>query len=151
MAALQPRAAAAAAHTAAAGRGRSASVVVAAAATPSDNKNLRPSSPPPRKMKFTMNSPPSLSTPSPSSSSAIPAVAAPFEAWTTGSAIKKRTDIKSIMILGAGPIVIGQVRLALRRGKRERASEGKPPTTFGLALGALKIERKKKKTFSLAL
>ena len=34
---------------------------------------------------------------------------APFEAWNTGAAIKKRTDIKTIMILGAGPIVIGQV------------------------------------------
>ena len=33
----------------------------------------------------------------------------PFQAWTTGAAIKKREDIKSIMILGAGPIVIGQV------------------------------------------
>ncbi|KAL0051508.1 hypothetical protein WJX82_008912 [Trebouxia sp. C0006] len=32
----------------------------------------------------------------------------PFQAWTTGAAIKKREDIKSIMILGAGPIVIGQ-------------------------------------------
>ena len=36
----------------------------------------------------------------------------PFEAWTTGAAIKKREDIKSIMILGAGPIVIGQVPIA---------------------------------------
>ena len=35
----------------------------------------------------------------------------PFQAWTTGAAIKKREDIKSIMILGAGPIVIGQVLL----------------------------------------
>ena len=35
---------------------------------------------------------------------------APFEAWNTGASIKKRTDIKTIMILGAGPIVIGQVR-----------------------------------------
>ena len=34
----------------------------------------------------------------------------PFQAWTTGAAIKKREDIKSIMILGAGPIVIGQAR-----------------------------------------
>lgn len=33
----------------------------------------------------------------------------PFQAWTTGAAIKKREDIKSIMILGAGPIIIGQV------------------------------------------
>lgn len=37
--------------------------------------------------------------------------APPFQAWTTGAAIKKREDIKSIMILGAGPIVIGQVLL----------------------------------------
>lgn len=36
----------------------------------------------------------------------------PFQAWTTGAAIKKREDIKSIMILGAGPIVIGQVLLS---------------------------------------
>lgn len=34
----------------------------------------------------------------------------PFEAWNTGAIVKKRTDIKTIMILGAGPIVIGQVR-----------------------------------------
>lgn len=33
----------------------------------------------------------------------------PFEAWSTGSPIKKRTDIKTILLLGAGPIVIGQV------------------------------------------
>ncbi|CAL8467948.1 g7486 [Coccomyxa elongata] len=32
----------------------------------------------------------------------------PFEAWNTGAIVKKRTDIKTIMILGAGPIVIGQ-------------------------------------------
>ena len=35
--------------------------------------------------------------------------APPFQAWTTGAAIKKREDIKSIMVLGAGPIIIGQV------------------------------------------
>ena len=34
---------------------------------------------------------------------------APFEAWNTGAAVKKRTDIKTILILGPGPIVIGQV------------------------------------------
>ena len=34
----------------------------------------------------------------------------PFEAWNTGKDVAKRTDIKTIMILGAGPIVIGQVR-----------------------------------------
>lgn len=33
----------------------------------------------------------------------------PFEAWNTGAVVKKRTDIKTIMILGAGPIIIGQV------------------------------------------
>ena len=33
----------------------------------------------------------------------------PFEAWNTGKDVAKRTDIKTIMILGAGPIVIGQV------------------------------------------
>ena len=33
-----------------------------------------------------------------------------FRAWDTGSQrVAKRTDLKSIMILGAGPIVIGQV------------------------------------------
>ena len=36
----------------------------------------------------------------------------PFEAWNTGSPIKKRTDIKTILLLGAGPIVIGQVDAA---------------------------------------
>ena len=33
-----------------------------------------------------------------------------FEAWSTGAPVKKRTDLKTIMLLGAGPIVIGQVR-----------------------------------------
>jgi hypothetical protein len=37
----------------------------------------------------------------------------PFEAWSTGAKVKKREDIKTIMILGAGPIIIGQVRQAL--------------------------------------
>ena len=41
----------------------------------------------------------------------------PFQAWTTGAAIKKREDIKSIMILGAGPIVIGQVSLRCKRSR----------------------------------
>ena len=35
----------------------------------------------------------------------------PFEAWSTGAPVKKRTDLKTIMLLGAGPIVIGQVSL----------------------------------------
>lgn len=39
----------------------------------------------------------------------------PFEAWKTGAAIKKREDIKSILLLGAGPIVIGQVGLSTPR------------------------------------
>ena len=35
----------------------------------------------------------------------------PFTAWATAiERIPKRTDLKTIMILGAGPIVIGQVR-----------------------------------------
>jgi hypothetical protein len=34
---------------------------------------------------------------------------APFEAWNTGAVVKKRTDIKTILILGPGPIIIGQV------------------------------------------
>lgn len=38
----------------------------------------------------------------------------PFESWNTGAVLKKRTDIKTIMILGAGPIVIGQVLLCFR-------------------------------------
>ena len=33
----------------------------------------------------------------------------PFEAWNTGAEIAKRTDIKTILILGPGPIIIGQV------------------------------------------
>ena len=35
----------------------------------------------------------------------------PFLAWETGKAISKRTDIKTILLLGAGPIVIGQVHI----------------------------------------
>lgn len=39
------------------------------------------------------------------------AVPVDFKAWeNTTSSVKKRTDIKTIMLLGAGPIVIGQVR-----------------------------------------
>lgn len=45
----------------------------------------------------------------------------PFQAWTTGAAIKKREDIKSIMILGAGPIVIGQVLLLYKDWRIGRA------------------------------
>jgi hypothetical protein len=44
----------------------------------------------------------------------VSAVAAPgdsFTAWDTAvQRVPKRTDIKTIMLLGAGPIVIGQVR-----------------------------------------
>ena len=38
----------------------------------------------------------------------------PFEAWNTGAPVKKRTDLKTIMLLGAGPIVIGQVQTLAR-------------------------------------
>jgi hypothetical protein len=49
----------------------------------------------------------------------VQAIAAPekstsdvFTAWSTAiERIPKRTDLKTIMILGAGPIVIGQVRV----------------------------------------
>jgi hypothetical protein len=35
----------------------------------------------------------------------------PFTAWDTAiQRVAKRTDLKTIMLLGAGPIVIGQVR-----------------------------------------
>ena len=33
-----------------------------------------------------------------------------FRAWDQATNSQKRTDLKKIMILGAGPIVIGQVR-----------------------------------------
>ena len=39
-----------------------------------------------------------------------------FEAWSTGAPVKKRTDLKTIMLLGAGPIVIGQVPACARSG-----------------------------------
>jgi hypothetical protein len=39
-----------------------------------------------------------------------PLASAAFLAWADAAKVKKREDIKSIMILGAGPIVIGQVR-----------------------------------------
>lgn len=43
----------------------------------------------------------------------------PFTAWDTAkSRVAKRTDIKSILVLGAGPIVIGQVRDQLWVGLR---------------------------------
>ena len=45
---------------------------------------------------------------------------ADFQSWA-GADIKKRTDIKSIMILGAGPIVIGQVR-GMAVAEREKAA-----------------------------
>ena len=46
----------------------------------------------------------------------------PFQAWNTGAPIKKRTDLKTIMLLGAGPIVIGQV-LDLRPDCRSSLAE----------------------------
>lgn len=36
-----------------------------------------------------------------------------FLAWAETAASKKREDLKKIMVIGAGPIVIGQVRVAL--------------------------------------
>ena len=47
-------------------------------------------------------------SPPPPRAAATVSPPADFQAWA-GADIKKRTDIKSIMILGAGPIVIGQV------------------------------------------
>jgi hypothetical protein len=44
-----------------------------------------------------------------------PLDSAAFLAWADAAKVKKREDIKSIMILGAGPIVIGQVLSNLRR------------------------------------
>lgn len=35
-----------------------------------------------------------------------------FRAWDSATSSNKRTDLQKIMILGAGPIVIGQVRSA---------------------------------------
>jgi hypothetical protein len=44
---------------------------------------------------------------------------APFTAWGTATQrVAKRTDLKSIMILGAGPIVIGQVGTGLLQDPR---------------------------------
>lgn len=41
----------------------------------------------------------------------------PFTAWGTATQrVTKRTDIKSVMVLGAGPIVIGQVRFGCVEG-----------------------------------
>ena len=51
-----------------------------------------------------------------------------FRAWDQATKSQKRTDLKKIMILGAGPIVIGQVRArddALADGRRgERRGMG---------------------------
>ena len=50
--------------------------------------------------------------PAPSAKASEPAA---FKAWENiTSTIEKRTDIKTIMLLGAGPIVIGQVPLRIR-------------------------------------
>lgn len=49
-----------------------------------------------------------------------------FRAWDQATKSEKRTDIKKIMILGAGPIVIGQVRGDTRDrggGQTERRRE----------------------------
>ena len=45
-----------------------------------------------------------------------------FRAWDQATKSEKRTDIKKIMILGAGPIVIGQVR----GDTRDRGGGGRP-------------------------
>jgi hypothetical protein len=37
----------------------------------------------------------------------------PFAAWDLPATIPSRTDIKTIMIIGAGPIIIGQVRIEI--------------------------------------
>jgi hypothetical protein len=48
-----------------------------------------------------------------------------FRAWDQATKSEKRTDIKKIMILGAGPIVIGQVRGDARdRGAVRRETTG---------------------------
>lgn len=48
-----------------------------------------------------------------------------FRAWDQATKSQKRTDIKKIMILGAGPIVIGQVRAReLARWGRRRGGDG---------------------------
>ena len=55
----------------------------------------------------------------------VQAVAAPggFTAWDTAvQRVPKRTDIKTIMLLGAGPIVIGQVRGRISVGFQNRVS-----------------------------
>ena len=44
----------------------------------------------------------------------------PFEAWKTGAAVKKRTDIKTILILGPGPIIIGQASCVSRNKMSDR-------------------------------
>lgn len=50
-----------------------------------------------------------------------PAAKAEFTAWDTAvQRVAKRTDLKTIMILGAGPIVIGQVREGRRGGGAAR-------------------------------
>jgi len=47
-----------------------------------------------------------------------------FRAWDRATKSQKRTDIKKIMILGAGPIVIGQVRrYSLVAREREKGRE----------------------------
>lgn len=55
----------------------------------------------------------------PASSNGVPA---DFKAWeSVVSTVKQRDDIKTIMLFGAGPIVIGQVRWMALDGSRDRA------------------------------
>ena len=54
-----------------------------------------------------------------------------FRAWDQATKSEKRTDIKKIMILGAGPIVIGQVR----GDTRDRGGGADRATTRGTARG----------------
>lgn len=63
------------------------------------------------------------------------AVEAPALPWQTE--IKKRPDIKSILIIGAGPIVIGQVRGSRLWGACEGAALGcRHPAALTLAPAA---------------
>jgi len=66
-----------------------------------------------------------------------------FRAWDQATKSQRRTDLKKIMILGAGPIVIGQVRvMRVRSGARMRANEGAANERFETASSVLNISNR---------
>ena len=68
-----------------------------------------------------------------------------FRAWDQATKSQRRTDLKKIMILGAGPIVIGQVRAMVpRSSSRTRANGRAAIERFETASSGLNISNRER-------